>query len=352
MKSKIVSTFLFLNIIFSATFIVAQTGGEGIVTFLKLPTSARVVALGGDFLAIDDNDITIVSANPSLITPAMNNRLGLEYVDFFTNGNFGVASYGRHFNKLGSFVGTLKYLNYGEFDGYTDQDAFTGKFNSSETALNLGWGRHLDSMFSIGANLKLFYSSLETYKSYGLAVDVAGSYTSRDERFTASLIASNVGRQFEDYGTNNFEPLPFEIQVGLSQLLKHLPFRYSILYNNLEKWNLRYEDPDDRQTDPITGEIVEDRIVKEIADNFMRHIVVGGEVYIGKYISLRAGYNYKRRQEMKIASKASTIGFSWGIGLRVSRFHFAYSRSAWHLAGSPNYITLTTNLSDFYKKKN
>ena len=45
-------------------------------------------------------------------------------------------------------------------------------------------------------------------------------------------------------------------------------------------------------------------------------------------------------------------GFSWGIGIRISKFHFSYARSAYHLAGSPNYITLTTNLSDFFVKKN
>lgn len=307
--------------------------------------------MGGDFLTIMDNDITLATANPSLITPAIHNHLGLEYIDFFASGNFGVATYGRHFNKIGSFIGSVKYLNYGEFEGYTDQDASTGKFNSSETALSIGWGRSLDSLFSIGANLKMFYSSLETYKSYGMAVDVAGSYTSRDQRFTASVIASNVGRQFRSYYEGNNEPLPFEIQAGFSQRLKHLPFRYSILYNNIEHWDQRYENPNDLETDPITGEVVRDKKIWEIADNFMRHIVLGGEAYIGKIISLRAGYNYKWRKDMQIESKPATVGFSWGIGLKISKFHFNYSRSAWHAAGSPNYITVTLNLSEFYRKK-
>jgi len=184
-----------------------------------------------------------------------------------------------------------------------------------------------------------------------MAVDVAGSYTSRDQSFTASLIASNIGRQFVHYHNNN-EALPFEIKLGMSQRLKHLPFRYSILYTHLEKWNIRYEDMSNQATDPITGEVLKDTRIEEIADNLMRHIVVGGEFYIGKFLSLRAGYNYQRRQEMKIETKASTVGFSWGLGIRVSKFQFSYSRSAWHLVGSPNYITITTNLSDFYRKKN
>jgi hypothetical protein len=351
MKYRFITTLFISGVIFLMTSAEAQIGGDGTLSFLSLPTSSRVVAMGGDFLTISDNDITVATSNPSLITPQLHNHIGVEYVDFFTGGNFGVASYARHFNKLGSFIGSVKYLNYGEFEGASETGELTNKFSASETALIIGWGRNLDSLFSIGANLKLFYSSLETYKSYGVAVDVAGSYTSRDQRFTASLIATNVGRQFKAYYSGNQEPLPFEIEAGISQRLKHLPFRYSILYNHIEKWDLRYEDPADRQTDALTGEVVSDTRVKEIADNLMRHIVVGGEAYIGKHLMLRAGYNYGWRQDMKIASKASTVGFSWGIGLKVSKFHFNYSRMAWHRAGSPNYITLTLNLSDFYRKK-
>lgn len=351
MKYRIVCTFLFFSLLIFNAGSFAQIGGDNTIEFLNLPTSARIVAMGGDFLTINDDDITIVTTNPSLISPAMHNHLGVEYVDFFAKGNFGVASYGRHFSKLGSFVASIKYLNYGEFDGYDETEELTGTFYASETALNIGWGRKLDSIFSIGANLKFFYSPLETYKSYGMAVDVAGSYTSRDKSFNASLIACNVGRQFKQYQDNS-EPIPFEIQMGISQRLKHLPFRYSVLYNHLEKWNLRYDDPALQQTDQITGELIKDTKIEEIADNFMRHIVVGGEFYIGKFLSLRAGYNYQRRAEMRIESKPATVGFSWGLGIRVSKFQFSYSRSAWHLVGSPNYITMTTNLSDFYRKKN
>jgi len=50
---------------------------------------------------------------------------------------------------------------------------------------------------------------------------------------------------------------------------------------------------------------------------------------------------------MKVDSKLGTVGLSWGLGFRVSKFHFSYSRAAYHLVGSPNYITITTNLSEF-----
>jgi len=351
-NSKLIYTLfsVLLVIIFSTTN--AQIGGNNTYEFLNLTSSARIAAMGGDFLTINDNDITLVESNPSLINPGMSNKLGVAYVDFFSDVNYGFATYAKSFNNIGSFAASMKYISYGKFDYATVTGERTGQFNAGETALNIGWGRQLDTLFSIGANLKFIYSSLESYNSFGMAVDVAGSYISRDRSFTVSLIAKNIGRQLTAYEGGNIEPLPFELQLGLAKKLKHLPFRYSILYNNLEKWDLRYDDPGQAQTDPISGEVVKDSGIEVFADNLMRHLVFGGELLIGKNISLRGGYNYRRRQEMKVTTKPGTVGFSWGIGIRISKFHFSYARSAYHLVGSPNYITLTTNLSDFFVKKN
>ena len=351
MKNKPIY-FILINFLFFTFQSYSQIGGDNTYEFLNLTSSARIASMGGDFLAINDNDITLAPANPSLINPGMHNHIGIAYVDFFSDVNYGFAAYSRNFNKLGSFLASMQYVNYGKFDYAEVTGERTGTFNAGETALNLGWGRQLDSLFSIGANMKFIYSSFESYSSFGLGVDVAGSYNSRDGNYTMSLIAKNIGRQLKAYDGGNIEPIPFELQFGLSQRLKHLPFRYSILFNHLEKWNLRYEDPKDQQTDPISGEPIKTNGVEEFADNFMRHIVFGGEILIGKVISLRGGFNYRRRQEMKVETLKKSVGFSWGLGLRVAMFHFSYARSAWHLSGSPNYITITTNLSDFYRKKN
>jgi hypothetical protein len=162
----------------------------------------------------------------------------------------------------------------------------------------------------------------------------------------ASLILKNIGFQVVPYNSGNHEPIPFEIQAGLSQRFKHLPFRYSVLLTNLQRWDLSYDDPLNPSggIDPITGEAKEVSGVEEFADNLMRHIVLGGELLLGKNFSLRAGYNYGRRQEMKIPEKLSTVGFSWGFGFRVAAFQFSYARSAYHLVGSPNFITITADL--------
>ena len=325
----------------------AQTGGSSAYEFLNLSNSARIAAMGSNFAPIKDNDITLSVANPSLITPAMENKLALSVVDYYSDINYGFASYSKTFDKTGSFVASVQYINYGETYESNPLGDTLGTFSGSENAITLGWGRQLDSLFSIGANVKLLSSFLHTYSSYGLAVDVAGTYHNPDARFTASIIFRNIGRQIKSYEPGNNEPLPFEIQLGLSKRLKHLPFRWNLLLTNLQQPDLTYQDPNANvnQQNPFTGEVEEDG--NSIGDKIMRHVVIGGEFMPTENFSLRFGYNYRRRQEMKLNSKLGTIGFSWGIGFRVSKFNFSYSRSAYHLVGSPNYITITTDLSKF-----
>lgn len=329
--------------------IIAQTGGTSTFDFLNLPNSARNAALGGNFLAIADDDVTLAYANPSLITPEMHNHLALSFVDYFSDINYGYASYVRSFGPTGTFAGTLHFIDYGKFVAADPTDQLLGNFTAQEMALNIGWGRSLDSNFSIGANFKGIYSAFESYTSTGLAVDVAASYTNPEARFTVSLIVRNAGIQLTTYRPGDREPLPFEVAIGVSKRLEHVPLRFSILATQLQKWDLTYEDESATNSNGLTDESKSSGL-SGLADKLMRHVVLGAELQPTRALSFRVGYNYQRRQQLKVESKMSTVGFSWGIGLRVSKFQFNYARSNDHLAGSPNYITITTNLGDFFGK--
>ena len=74
------------------------------------------------------------------------------------------------------------------------------------------------------------------------------------------------------------------------------------------------------------------------------------EIIFGKNFILRGSYNYRRRQEMKIADKTGMVGFSWGFGIRIYKFKINYSRSTYHLVGSPNYLTLVFDMNSFIRK--
>jgi hypothetical protein len=346
--------FLLLISLSVLTQIKAQIGGSHAYEFLSLTTSARIAGMGGNVLAIKDHDITLALANPSLITPEMHNQVAFSFINYFTGVNYGYLMYSRNFSKAGSFVGTFQFIDYGKFTSADPSGNVTGTFYASEYALNIGWGRQLGTHFSVGANGKLIYSAFEAYNSFGIAVDVAGTYTTKEQTFTASVIGRNIGSQIVPYVAGQYESLPFELQIALSQKLKHIPVRFSEIITHLEKWDLTYTDPNDpaNQKDPITGETKEKSGVGKFADNLMRHIVLGAEVTIAKILSIRLGYNYQRRQELKLYNKAGLAGFSAGIGIRVKMFNLSYTRSSFN-AGSPNpnFITLSVNLQEFSSKK-
>jgi len=331
-----------------------QIGGEHTYTFLTLANSARIAGIGGNSLAVMDNDVTLALANPSLITSEMHNQLALSYVNYFTGNNIGYAMYSRTFNKAGSFVAAIQFSDYGKIQGADAAGNLTGNITAGEYAMSIGWGRLLSENFSIGANAKLIYSHLDIYNSFGIAVDVAGSYFTKDKLFMASVIARNIGSQIVPYRAGHYESLPFELQVGLSQGLKHLPLRFHLLFTNLQKWDLSYVDANDpnNQVDPYTGEINEKSGISKFADNLMRHIVFGGELTIAKVFSIRLGYNYGRRQELKLYERTGLSGFSYGFGFRVKMFNFSYTRATYQ-AGSPNpnYVTIAVNLNQFSRKQ-
>jgi hypothetical protein len=337
-----------LIVLLLPVFAFAQTGGGSVFPFLNNNASARIAALGGNALAIDDNDLSIALINPSLIHSGINNNITLNYTDFFRDIQSGFAAYSHTFNKVGSFAMGMQFVNYGNFIAADDNGDQQGHFGAGEYAASLGWGRRLDSAFSIGADLKFVYSALESYYAYGIVADVAATFHA-NQNMAVSLLVRNVGRQLRSYGTASALQLPVEIQLGLSRRLEHLPLRYIILLHDLQRWDLRYDDPSANDADPLTGEPVKQDRLMNILDEGMRHVVVGLELTPVQHFVLRVGYNQQLRNEMKLETKASLVGFSWGFGIRIKKISIDYARSTWHLNASPNYLTISANISDFLK---
>lgn len=345
-QQVLVSTLVFFYVLFLGNSLKAQVGGDNTYEFLNLTTSARVAAIGGELFAIHDGDVSLALINPSVISKKMDGNMVMSFVDFYSNINYGFASIVKSYDGIGSFAASVQYVNYGSFNYADFSGNLQGSFSASEMAVVLGWGRQLSPKISIGANAKFIYSSLESYQSYGLALDLATTYYDAFYEFTASLIVKNIGRQLSSYRSGNTEPLPFEIQLGISKKLPHIPFRYSIVFTHMEKWDLTYQNPLYIQSVIGTDEEVENSI--NFGQKFFSHLVFGGEFTITDNFVLRLGYNYRRRQEMKVEAKTSTVGFSWGFGFQISKFKFNYARSSYHLIGSPNYITITTNMNELF----
>ncbi|MCX6268278.1 MAG: hypothetical protein NTW16_13110, partial [Bacteroidetes bacterium] len=72
---------------------------------------------------------------------------------------------------------------------------------------------------------------------------------------------------------------------------------------------------------------------------------------IAKVLAIRIGYNYQRRQELKLYNKSGLTGFSLGAGLRVKMFNLSYTRASYTAGIALNYFTLGINLQEFIKKE-
>jgi hypothetical protein len=349
MRSKIGTISLSIYFVFS--FVTnAQSGGNNTYDFLNLTNSARVASLGGQQISIFDDDLNFTFHNPSLLNASMDNHLVLNYVDYFMDINYGYVSYARSRGDWGNWAAGIHYISYGKFREVDESNLKKGEFRADDYALNLIYSRTLkDSMFYVGVNVKPIFSDYESYRSVGLAFDAGITYVSSNHLFSAALVVKNTGFQIKRYYKDHpREPLPFEIQLGISQKLHYAPFRFSVLAQHLEKWDLRYKTLDDLEpTSSFTPE--NENKVDQFFDNFMRHFILGVEFLPSDNFNIRLGYNYKRRQELKIDDKLGMVGFSWGFGLRIKKFHVSYGRATYHLAGASNHFSVSTNLSEFYK---
>ncbi|MCF8335797.1 MAG: type IX secretion system protein PorQ [Bacteroidales bacterium] len=323
----------------------AQVGGGTTYGFLNLTTSARSMALGTKSIAINDDDLNLVYYNPALLNQNMEHHLGLNYVKYFGGINYGYVAYSPgKINKYNVSAG-LHYLNYGEFQGADERGVKTGAFRASEYALNVTSSRPLDSNFMVGVHVKPVYSQLEEYKSLGVAADIGLLYTDSAGLFSAALLLENIGTQIIPYTPNEYESLPFEIQIGASLKLKHAPFRFIVVAEHLEKPDLTFNRPE--ETTLINTYYQGDLQTEGLLDKVMRHMIFGVEFTPLDNFYLRAGYHYRRRQEMKVESKISTVGFSWGFGIRIFKFYLNYGRGTYHLAGGTNHFSLRVNLNEF-----
>jgi len=272
---------------------------------------------------------------------------GAEVFEFLELPGSAYAAFGFHKeNWETTFNGGIQYITYGDFQGTDEFDNDLGEFKAQEFSINLGASRQVYDRLQVGANLKLITGSLETYNSFGMAMDIGASYQDTSGRFTAGLVFKNVGYQFESYGENR-EALPFDIQLGITQRLKHLPFRFGVILHNLHRGNVLYDDPNVQDQSTLLGEEIAENKVGVFADNLFRHVIFNGEFLLGKKenFRLRFGYNHFRRQELKVINLTRSLtGFSLGFGIMVKKFRIAYGHQFYHLAGGNNHFSISTAL--------
>lgn len=325
----------------SNLFLQAQQAGEYTYDFLNLTNSARVAALGGNQVGMTVNNLNLVFHNPAALNSNLHQHATFNFVPYISDIRYGYAGYARHFNTIGTFSLGVHNVNYGDFDLADEDGNINGSFSAAEYAIHLAYGKALSPRLNAGIAVKPIISNFENYSSLGLTADIGMLYKSADSLFSAGITLKNVGSQLKAYN-ETIESVPTDLQIGISRKLRHAPFRFSITAQHLLDWDTKYEVKDGN------GDVIED--AGNSSNNFdqlMRHMVLGLEFLPAKNFYVGFGYNHRRRKELGIDSKMSTVGWSWGFGFRVYKFHFAYGSARYHLAGSSNHFSITTDLSAF-----
>ena len=348
-KLTILTVFLFLP------FLAHAQAGRGVYRFLDLSASSRIAALGGNNISMPDTDLNFSFQNPALLNAQTHGMMGLNFANFLADVNFGSAVFGWNFGERNFMSFGVFYIDYGTFlerdefnqnPGGGDVETF---FGAQDLALFITYARPLTERITVGGTFKPIFSNFHWYTSFGVAVDLGVSYANPDRLFSAGLVFRNIGHQITAYHSHeegrNFEPLPFDILLGITQQLRYAPLRFSLTLNNLHRWDLSYQitnmpsnslNPDDDRDEGIG-----------FIDMAFRRAIFGVEFVPNPNFYVSVGYSHRRNRELSIAGTRSLSGFSAGAGIRVRGFQAGFGVMPFQTGLNTFHFSVATSLREF-----
>lgn len=310
--------------------------GSGLYSFLSLPVSSRLSALGGDNVAIQDGELSMAMMNPALLCANTDKVLQLNYAYLMPGTMFGSVLYGHNFgrasfekgfdqatDKPNYFAIGLHYLDYGRMPYADETGTLTGgTFTAKDIVIQAMYARQLGEQFTVGVTLKPVYSIYEQYTAFALGADVGAHFHTHDSTLHVGLALRNVGWQlsgfYNEVGGQHRESLPLNLEAGLSYRLKHAPIRLGLTIHNLQRWNLGYQ-----QTNMTT-----DAVDIKWHDMLFRHTIFSLDIVPKSdkfYLTL--SYNHRHRAEMNLADQRSLAGFAVGAGVRIYKLRVGFAVS-------------------------
>lgn len=320
----------------------SQVGSE-VYGFLQLAPNSRVATQGGLIASLPDADVSAAILNPALLSDKTDDNISINYINYFTDVNYASVAYGKNI-KSSMFGAALIYMDYGSFAGTTETNESTGQFSAKEYALHLMYAKQVDKNLQAGLTIKPIYSAFDTYTSFGLGVDLGLNYYSQEKGFSAGLAIQNIGRQLSSYN-NTIEPMPFNTVLTATKKFSHAPFRIVLTAHHLHMWDLSsYDNILDRDLD---GALIPNDI--SFGDMLMRHLIIGTELVFSKNFYVGISYNHRRAAELGVDDVRTMAGFSFGGGIKVSKFSIGFSAAEYQKGIVSYQVSLNTNLNSFKK---
>jgi len=342
----------YILLIFLSNTGIAQIGGLDNFEFLKLSPSARATALGGSVISVSDGDIGLAWLNPAIMDSTFNRQVSFNHNFHFAGISNGQVNYGHHLSSSNiSLIGGIQYANYGTFDLTDDIGNVQGTFEARDVAVGIGAAKRLNERIQAGMLLKFASSNYESYTASAILTDFGLFYSKPGSNSQIGIILKNIGYQLSQFNVEE-RSVPFDFQFAYSTRLKYLPFRITVLAQEMDQWEIRYDDPDRQENTNLFGETSESSGFSKAIDNLFRHLVFSGEFLLGKSeaVRLRFAYNHLLNKELSVSSFRSFGGFSFGIGINTRRFKLDLGRSSYHIAGGVTHLGFSINLGSFFNK--
>jgi len=315
---------------------------------LNLPLTAKVAGVGGYNVSLKDNDPGIAYFNPSLLDSVHRNNMAMSWGGIFykySDVGYGSASYANRINQY-NYAVNLVMLNYGVIHTRDELGQSTGNESAADYVIAFSASEHINKYFTWGFTVKPIISYLAGYSSYAIAGDFGLTLHDTINSSGLSLVARNFGRQIKPYYEDNYEKLPFEVDLGYSKKFPHAPFRFSVTYRHLQKFDLDYIS-DNSTSATLTADTTEKKA--SLPGKILNHIVVGAELIFSKNFYISMGYNIRRRKELKLSTKSGMVGYSLGAGVRIARIQISYAHQYYSIAGGTSTFTVNANLDDIMR---
>jgi hypothetical protein len=343
--------FLIFTLLFLPIFVTAQSSvGSNGFAFVNGNYSARSLGMGGKTISISDNDLSLANDNPAILNEKMNGMIQVNQGLLPAGINFGAVNYAIK-TKIGVFAPSIKYVNYGKFTETDETGRVLGNFSATDFSVGTNFGRSLNKVIHLGANFQFLGSNLDTYSAYGMSLGFGVLMTHPNELISGGLAVRNIGFVFKEYTSNAKTSLPIDVQAAFSFKLKHAPFRFSILGHHLNQWNIVYQDPTLKPTfDALTGDTIPVPVAG-FGEKLANHFNFQVELLASKSVQIRAGFDYHRRQQLKLIDRPGLAGFSFGVGMKFKKIQLDYGFMVFSKAGQNHSIGISTQISDWLKKK-
>ena len=135
---------------------------------------------------------------------------------------------------------------------------------------------------------------------------------------------SGVGAVLSSLGTAE-DRLPLDLRVSVAKRLRYIPLTFTVVGYELQRFD---------------GPETDSSVVVRALD----HLLVGGELRLGRVLAARAGYSPRRGRALRSGGRLDLAGLSAGFGITLRRFGLDYAYTGWSEMGGLHQFGVRTRL--------